>query len=45
VQDGLPLGGIQVREVALGRGDGHPLDASGGGGGTACAPARAAPGP
>ena len=23
-EDGLPLGGIQVCEVALGRGDGHP---------------------
>ena len=30
VQDGLPLGGIQAREVLLGRGDGHPVDASGG---------------
>ena len=29
VQDGLPLGGIQVREIPLGRRHGHPVDASG----------------
>ena len=30
MQNGLPLGGIQVGEVLLGRGDGHSFDASGG---------------